>query len=121
MLLSCGRTHSSKMPEANYLLSVSWGYIKVCIWVCEWGLGSSRDPLAWLCEMNKRLVNTAVYVAQKWRRSLLHQLLHCDGSGVLFVCCVIGMLSQAMGNLYVGMMQKKNVFRAQTNNMNDAQ
>jgi len=21
------------MPEVNYLLSVSWGYIKVCLWV----------------------------------------------------------------------------------------
>lgn len=30
--LSCreGKT-GSKMPEVNYLLSVSWGYIKVCI------------------------------------------------------------------------------------------
>lgn len=34
------------MPEANYLLSVSWGYIKVCIksdrkWMLfEWDIGS---------------------------------------------------------------------------------
>lgn len=26
-------TEDSNMPEVNYLLSVSWGYIKVCLWV----------------------------------------------------------------------------------------
>lgn len=78
MLLSCGLTHSSKMPEANYLLSVSWGYIKVCIWVCVYvgdklsGVWGPAEPLACLCEMDERSVNSIVWVAQQWRRSLLH-------------------------------------------------